>query len=79
MAQAVPNPPPGFEQLSVDEKIEYVESLWEQIVGSSSVPVPDWHLQLLEERLAAYRAAPAEGTAWSEVRAELERKWCGRC
>jgi putative addiction module component (TIGR02574 family) len=75
MAQAVPNPPPGFEQLSVDEKIEYVESLWEQIIESSPVPIPDWHRELLEERLASYRTSPTEGAPWSEVRAELRQKY----
>lgn len=29
MPKLVPNPPPGFDDLSVDEKIDYVESLWE--------------------------------------------------
>jgi hypothetical protein len=36
--------------------------------------VPDWHRQVLDERLAAYRANPDEGRPWQEVRAELLRK-----
>ncbi len=61
MAQPVPNPPPGFEMLSVDEKIEYVESLWDQIVERGDIPIPDWHRELLRERLEAYRADPTAG------------------
>jgi putative addiction module component (TIGR02574 family) len=57
MAQPVPNPPPGFDALSVDEKIDYVESLWDHIVSQSSVPLPDWQRELLQERLDAYRSA----------------------
>jgi hypothetical protein len=34
----VPNPPPGFDDLSVEEKIDYVQSLWERI--ESWVPSP---------------------------------------
>ena len=30
MAKPVPLPPPGFDDLSVDEKIDYLESLWNQ-------------------------------------------------
>jgi len=75
MAQPVPNPPPGFETLSTDEKIDYVESLWDRIVEESSVPIPAWQRELLRERLEAYRADPTAGRPWSEVRAELERKY----
>ena len=75
MAQPVPNPPPGFEALSIDEKIDYVESLWDRIVDESTVPIPEWHRELLRERLEAHRTDPAAGRLWSEVRAELERKY----
>jgi putative addiction module component (TIGR02574 family) len=75
MAQPVPNPPPGFETLSVDEQIEYVESLWDRIVEQSPVPLPEWQRELLDERLAAYRVDPEAGRPWAEVKAELERKY----
>jgi putative addiction module component (TIGR02574 family) len=75
MGQPVPNPPPGFDALSVDEKIDYVESLWGHVVDQSDLPIPDWQRELLQERLAAYRANPTAGRPWSEVRAELERKF----
>jgi hypothetical protein len=42
MAQAVPIPPPGFDNLSVDEQVEYVQSLWERISARpEDVAVPD--------------------------------------
>ena len=28
MSQALPIPPPGFDELSVEEQINYVEALW---------------------------------------------------
>jgi len=75
MSQAVPNPPPGFDELSVDEKIDYVQSLWERIAaGPDEVPVPDWHARIVSERLGSYRAAPDQGRPWSEAREDLERK-----
>ena len=62
MAQALPLPPPGFDELSVEEKLDYVESLWERIFARpEEVPVPDWHLQIVRERLAEYDANPEEG------------------
>jgi hypothetical protein len=33
MSQTLPIPPPGFDGLSIEEQIEYVEALWEHIVA----------------------------------------------
>jgi putative addiction module component (TIGR02574 family) len=75
MAQSVPNPPPGFDTLSVEEKIEYVESLWDQIVNDADIPIPEWHRELIRERLEAFRADSSAGRPWSEMRVELRRKY----
>jgi putative addiction module component (TIGR02574 family) len=74
MAKAVPNPPPGFDELSMDEKIEYVQSLWDKIAATpEEVPVPDWHLRILDERLESHRTKPA-GKPWEQVKKEMRRK-----
>jgi putative addiction module component (TIGR02574 family) len=75
VAQPLRNPPPGFEALSVDEKIAYVESLWDSVIADAAVPVPAWHRELIQERLVAFRNDPGAGRPWTEVRAELERKF----
>jgi len=62
MAKTVPIPPPGFDDLSLDEKVDYVQSLWDQLAAKpDEIPVPDWHRQILDERLAADRSNPQEG------------------
>lgn len=74
MAKTVSIPPPGFEDLTPDEKVQYVQDLWDYVVADASqVPVPDWHRRILDERLAEYRAAPHEGKTWSQVRDQLLR------
>jgi putative addiction module component (TIGR02574 family) len=56
----------------LEEKIDYVQLLWDCItVDESKIPVPDWHRELLNERLADYRANPNEGRPWEEVEADL--------
>lgn len=68
MSQARPMPPPGFDALSVDEQMDYVQSLWDHIAARpEDVPVPDWHRQILAERLASYRASENPGREWQEV------------
>lgn len=72
MSQALPLPPPGFDALSVDEQIDYVQSLWDHIAARpEQVPVPDWHREFLAERLAAHRANKNQGKDWEEFEKDL--------
>lgn len=78
MAKAVPNPPPGFDELSTEEKIEYVQALWDRLAATpEQVPVPDWHLRVLDERLDSYRTKPAKGKTWEQVQKKVRRKLRG--
>lgn len=69
--QPLPNPPPGFETLSKEEQIEYLQELWNQIASDEDeVPVPQWHREILRERLATKAREKTE--SWEDVRARLE-------
>lgn len=75
MFQSLPMPPPGFDALTVEEQIDYVQSLWDHIAAHpEQVPVPDWHRQVIAERLASYHANPSEGKTWEEFEAALLEK-----
>lgn len=70
MFQSLPMPPPGFEALTAEEQIDYVQSLWDHIAAHpEQVPVPDWHRQILSERLASYQASA--GKSWEEFEKEV--------
>lgn len=72
MPNSVPLPPPGFDDLSVDEQIAYVESLWDRIATTpEQVPVPEWHREVLDERLKDAEANPDAGATWDVVRDRL--------
>jgi putative addiction module component (TIGR02574 family) len=74
MAQAVPNPPPGFDQLAPDEKVNYVAALWDRIVAEQdALPLSDAQRRLVRERLAAHQADPDAARPWPEVRREIEQ------
>ena len=65
-------PPPGFEDLSIDEQLEYVERLWDHIAAHPErVPVPDWHRRVIQERLKS----DSSSRPWSEVREDLRKKF----
>ncbi|MDH5496093.1 MAG: addiction module protein [Nitrospira sp.] len=53
MPKQIPSPPPGFDGLSVDERIDFAQSLWDRIAAMpEQVPMPDWQRRIIRERLA---------------------------
>ena len=79
MPNPVPLPPPGFDDLSVEEKLDYLQSLWDRTAASpESIPVPDWHREILDERLTDLEANPDAGDTWEAVQERLRRKFDSR-
>lgn len=75
MTKSVQVPPPGFDELTVDEQIDYVQELWDRIAARpEDVPVPDWHKKLIDERLREHLDDPSDVRSWSEVRERIEKK-----
>ena len=75
MAQPLPMPPPGFDDMPVEEQIEYVQSLWDRIAAATDqVPLQEWQRRILEERTAAHRSAPDEARPWDEVLDRLQTR-----
>ena len=44
-----------------------------KIISDDDVSVPDWHLAILEERMARYQSEPVEWTSLEEFEKELEQ------
>jgi putative addiction module component (TIGR02574 family) len=79
MPNPVPLPPPGFDDLSVDEKIDYLQSLWDRITaGPDTIPVPKWHRDILDERLKDYQETPDAGDTWDVVQERLRKSLNGQ-
>ena len=71
----IPATPPGFDSLTTEEKIRYLQDLWDQIAADpDSVPIPESHRKTLEERLKDYEADPEAGRPWEEVRDDILSK-----
>ncbi|HXQ36699.1 MAG TPA: hypothetical protein VN843_21990 [Anaerolineales bacterium] len=70
MSSEVPFPPPGFDELTVEEQMDYVAKLGDRIP-----PVPDDDsdpvFAFIEERLAYYEKNGMEEISWGELRKEL--------
>ena len=72
MGHSLKTLPQEFESLPVEERIRYVQDLWDYITGdASSIQVPEEHRRILDERLKDYNESPDSGRPWGEVREEL--------
>jgi putative addiction module component (TIGR02574 family) len=67
-----PFPDIDIQHLNPSQKLDLITQLWDSIPNSmESIPVPEWHRQELEQRLAAADAAPEAAIPWEEVRDRL--------
>ena len=65
---------PQLSALSVAEKLQLVEDLWDDIAAApNDVPFPAWQRDELARRKAAFEANPASGLTWDEVKANARR------
>lgn len=66
-------------QLSVAERLELVEELWDSIAADAErddrvLPLSDEQKAELDRRIAAHRADPSGVIPWEQVREELRRE-----
>ena len=68
--------PPGFDDMPVEEKIDYVQTLWDRIFRQdhAEIPSPSWHRAEVQAALADHERDPGAARPWTGVRAELEAK-----
>jgi len=61
-----------LERLSVQEKLQLVQDLWDQIAAvPENVPVPEWHRAELAKRTRDLKDCPDPGEDWDIVRKQL--------
>jgi putative addiction module component (TIGR02574 family) len=61
--------------LTVEQRLKLIGELWDGIPDSlEALPVPDWHREELDRRLAAADRNPDAGIPWEEVQRELSKK-----
>lgn len=64
--------PEGFDELETEEQVEYLQMLWNRIARERDVPIPQWHRDLLAERLAS--RDPDTDVSWQSLRDELRNR-----
>jgi putative addiction module component (TIGR02574 family) len=63
-------------KLSVAERIQLVEDLWDSIAADpEGLPLSEAQREELSRRLAEHRADPTSAVSWQEVRERLYKKY----
>lgn len=76
MSSPLPFPPPGFDDLSREDQLDYIEGLLNYVkTGARYFELPPGHREALEERLVYYRENGFEGTPWEEFKQELDKEF----
>jgi putative addiction module component (TIGR02574 family) len=58
-----------LESLSVPEKIQLVEDLWDSVASSKvAIPIPSWQKKELDRRKQTFLENPTSGMTWQEVK-----------
>ena len=62
-------------QLSVAERIQLVEDIWDSIATvPDAVSLTEEQQAELERRLKAYQADPSEGISWNDLKIKLRKQ-----
>ena len=61
-----------LETLSVPERVQMVEDLWDSIARSNAeIPIPQWQKDELARRKRNYLRNPASGLTWDQVKQDV--------
>ena len=67
--------PPGFNNLSKAEQVEYLQALWDEISQNpEEIPVPESHLRIAEARLVRFQQDPSSAHPALEILDYLKAK-----
>ena len=65
-------PYPELFQLTLPERLQLVEDLWDSIaIEAENIPLSDWQKAELERRAAEYRRNPEAAGTWDEAKQRI--------
>lgn len=68
----------GIDRLSVDERLQLIEELWDSIAANgAAIPLTSTQRAELDRRLADHAAHPDAGVRWDEVKSAISARLKG--
>ena len=63
-----------LDQMTIAEKLQAMEALWQSLSQSGRMPSPEWHRQVLEEREKRFKAGLEQTVDWETAKKELRSR-----
>ena len=64
-----------LQQLPAEERLALAELLWDSLLTNpASIPLPDWHRDIVAERLDEDDRDQSPGESWADLRRRIEGK-----
>lgn len=63
-----------LDQMTIEEKLQAMETLWADLCRRGAVPVPDWHKDILDERQRLIDEGKAEFIDWETAKKEIAKR-----
>lgn len=61
-----------LDAMSIAEKLQAIETIWESIRQSKeSIPVPQWHQEVLQQRMERLESGQTQLLDWENVKTRL--------
>ena len=57
-----------IEQMTIEEKIETMESLWKDLSQNAKISSPDWHEKILRKRLEILNEGKEHTLEWGHAK-----------
>lgn len=65
----------GIKSLSVDERLEIIDAIWESIAAEpESLELTEAQAAELDRRMAIYQADPTRVVSWDELEARIQKR-----
>ena len=61
-----------LEQMTIEEKLQAMEALWNDLCRRNAVPVPQWHKDTLDERERMVADGKAQFIDWEEAKKQIK-------
>lgn len=61
----------GIDRLSVVERLSLMDEIWHSMIEADDGTIPDWHKEILDQRLDDADPNPGAGSSWEEVEARF--------
>ena len=63
-----------LDQMTIEEKLQAMEALWDDLCQNSAVPIPQWHKDILDHRQRLIDEGKAEFIDWDTAKEQIRER-----